>query len=58
MADYIDEEQVDNPGNTLQEKTFEEIIPTTDTESINQNIEIKKMEVHHHPDLHPCTKKV
>lgn len=48
MADYTDEEHSDNPTNNPSENLPEEIIPTTDTEAINQNQETDNMEVHHH----------
>ena len=51
MADNTDEEHSDNPTNTQSENPPDEIIPTTDTETITQNQETENMEVHAH-DLH------
>jgi hypothetical protein len=49
MADNTDEEHLDIPSNTQSENSADEIIPTTDTETINLNQEIENMEVHKHP---------
>ena len=48
MADNTDEEHLDNPINNQSENTPDEIIPTTDTETINSIQETENMEVHHH----------
>ena len=48
MADNIDKEHLDNPTNNQSENPHDEIIPTNDTEAINQNQETENMEVHHH----------
>ena len=52
MADKSDEENLNIPTNNQSENRSDEIIPTTDTDTITQNQEIENMEVHHHPDLH------
>ncbi len=52
MADNTDEEHLDNPINNQSENPPAEIIPPTDSETINPNHETENMEVHHHPDLH------
>ncbi len=38
-----------NPTNTQSEYPSEEVIPTKDTDTINQNQELENMEVHKHP---------
>jgi hypothetical protein len=48
MADNTDEELLDNPTNNQSENLPDEIIPTTDTETINYNPPTENMEVHHH----------
>ena len=48
MADNTDEEKLDNPENIHSKSSPDEIIPTTDTETYNPNIETENMEVHHH----------
>ena len=48
MADKTDEEHLDNPINNQSEDLPDEIIPNTDTETINPNQETENMEVHHH----------
>ncbi|NNV54932.1 hypothetical protein [Limnovirga soli] len=48
MADNTEEEHLDNPTNTQSENSPDEVTPTSDTESFNQNQETKSMEVHHH----------
>ena len=48
MADNTDEEHLENPTNTQSENPPDEIIPTTDTETINSIQETENMEVHHH----------
>jgi hypothetical protein len=48
MADKTDEEHLDNPINNQSENPSDEIIHTTDTETINPNQESENMEVHHH----------
>jgi hypothetical protein len=48
MADNTDEEHLDNPINNQSENPPDEIIPTTDTETINSIQETENMEVHHH----------
>ena len=48
MTDNTDEEHLDNPANNQSENLSHEIIPTTDTETINPNQETENMEVHHH----------
>ena len=57
MADNTDEEHLDNPKNLQSENPFDEIIPTTDSETINLNQETENMEVHHHPYLQHKPKK-
>src|ERR1700730_16037339 len=57
MADKSDEENLNIPTNNQSENRSDEIIPTTDTDTITQNQEIENMEVHHHPDLHHKLKK-
>jgi hypothetical protein len=57
MADKSDEENLNIPTNNQSENRSDEIIPTTDTDTITQNQEIENMEVHHHPDLHHKPKK-
>jgi len=57
MADNTDEEILYNPTNNQSEIPPDEIIPATDTETINPNQETEYMEVHHHPDLHHKPKK-
>src|SRR5664279_1231836 len=52
MPDNIDEEHLDSQPNTQPDNPSDDIIPTTDTETITQNQETENMEVHHHPDLH------
>ena len=52
MADKSDEENLNIPTNNQSENRSDEIIPTTDTETITQNQETENIEVHHHPDLH------
>ena len=49
MADNTDEEHLENPVNNQSENPQDEIIPITDTETINPNQETKNMEVHKHP---------
>ena len=49
MADNTDEENLDTPTNTQSENSSDEIISTTDTETINLNQETENMEVHKHP---------
>ena len=51
MADKSDEENLNIPTNNQSENRSDEIIPTTDTDSITQNQEIENMEVHHHPKV-------
>jgi hypothetical protein len=48
MTDNTDEEHLDNPANNQSENLSDEIIPTTDKETINPNQETENMEVHHH----------
>ena len=48
MADNTDEEHLNNPTENQSENTPDEIIPTTDTETINSIQETEEMEVHHH----------
>jgi hypothetical protein len=57
MADKSDEENLNIPTNNQSENRSNEIIPTTDTDTITQNQEIENMEVHHHPELHHKPKK-
>src|SRR5664279_15638 len=57
MGDNTAEEHLDYPTNTQSENASEEIIPTTNTDTINPNQETENMEVHHHPDLHHKPKK-
>ena len=49
MADNTDEEHQDISTNTPSENSSKEIIPTTNTETINTNKETENMEVHKHP---------
>ncbi len=49
MAENTDEEHQDISANTQSENSSKEIIPTTNTETINPNQESKNMEVHKHP---------
>ena len=49
MADNTDEEHLDNPTNTQPENPSDEIIPTKDTQPINESQETENMEVHKHP---------
>src|SRR5690349_25121155 len=49
MADSTDEEHQDISANTQSENSSKEIIPTTNTETINPNKETENMEVHKHP---------
>jgi hypothetical protein len=51
MADKSGEENLNIPTNNQSENRSDEIIPTTDTDSITQNQEIENMEVHHHPHV-------
>jgi len=48
MADYTDEESLENPTNNQSENPPDEITPTAEAEIINPNQETKNMEVHHH----------
>jgi hypothetical protein len=48
MADNPDEEHLDSPTNNQSENPPDEIIPNTDTETINSIQESENMEVHHH----------
>ncbi len=48
MADNSDEEHLDNPTNNQSENLSDDITPTKDTETINQNQDSENMEVHHH----------
>lgn len=48
MAENTEEEHLENQTNNQSENPPDEIIPTNDTEAINQNQEIENMEVHHH----------
>jgi len=48
MADNTDEEHLDSPTNNQSENPPNEIIPNTDTESINSIQDTENMEVHHH----------
>jgi hypothetical protein len=57
MADKSDENNLNIPTNNQSENRSDEIISTTDTDTITQNQEIENMEVHHHPDLHHKPKK-
>jgi hypothetical protein len=57
MADKSDEENSHIPTNNQSEDRSDEMIPTTDTDTVTQNQEIENMEVHHHPDLHHKPKK-
>jgi hypothetical protein len=57
MADKSDEENLNIPTNNQSENRPDEMIPTTVTDSVTQNQEIEKMEVHHHPDLDHKPKK-
>ena len=52
MTDNRDEEHLDNPTNTQPENPPDEIILTTDTDTIPQNLETDNMEVHHHSHSH------
>jgi hypothetical protein len=49
MTDNTDNEHLDNPTNTQSENSLDEIILTTNTDSINQIQETENMEVHKHP---------
>src|ERR1044071_6020954 len=49
MTDNTDDEHLDNPANRQSENSSDEIIPTTNTDPINQIQEIENMEVHKHP---------
>ena len=51
MADNIDEEPVNSSLTTQSENSSEEIIPTKDSDTINQNQETENMETHAQ-DLH------
>ncbi len=51
MADKSDEENLNIPTNNQSENPSDEILPTTDTDTITQNQEIENMEVHHHPHV-------
>jgi hypothetical protein len=51
MSDNTGEEHLDNLPDTQPQNPPDEIIPTSDTETINPNQETENMEVHHHPDL-------
>src|SRR5277367_3916887 len=57
MADKADEENLNIPTTNQSENRSDEIIPTTDTDTITQDQGIENMEVHHHPDLHHKSKK-
>ncbi len=48
MVENTDEEHLDSPTNNQSENPPDEIIPITDTETINSIQESKNMEVHHH----------
>lgn len=48
MAENTDEEHLDTPVNNQPEIPTDQIIPPTDTETINPNQEFENMEVHHH----------
>ena len=48
MAENTDEEPIDNSADTQSENPSEEIIPTKDTDIINQIQDSQNMEVHHH----------
>jgi len=52
MADNTDEEHLDNSTNTQSVNLSDEIIPPSDTDTINPIQEPENMEVHHHPDIH------
>jgi hypothetical protein len=47
MTNNTNEEPLDNPLNTSQENTLDEVIPA-DTEKFNPNQKTENMEVHHH----------
>src|SRR3954449_7195879 len=49
MTYNTDEEHLDNPTNTQSENSSDEVIPTTNTDPINQIQETENMEVHKHP---------
>jgi hypothetical protein len=49
MADNTDEEHLDIPTNIKSENPSDDIIPTTDTETIISTQETENMEVHKHP---------
>ena len=48
MPNHTDEEHIDNPTNTQSENPPDEITPTANTETVNQNQDTENMEVHHH----------
>jgi chaperonin cofactor prefoldin len=48
MVENTDEEHLDSPTNNQSENPPDEIIPITDTETINSIQESENMEVHHH----------
>lgn len=48
MADNTEEETIDNSTNTQSENLPNEIITTSETETINPIQETENMEVHHH----------
>jgi hypothetical protein len=56
MADNTDEKHLDNPTNAQTEKSADESIYTSDTDTTNSIQETENMEVHHHPDLHHKSK--
>src|SRR3954451_24395061 len=49
MVDNINDDTLNNPTNAQSENLSDDIIPTTDTETISPNQETKNMEVHKHP---------
>lgn len=48
MEENIEKENLNKPTESQSENSQNEIIPTNDTETINQNLETENMEVHHH----------
>ena len=52
MVDNINDDTLDNPIIPQSENLSDEIISTTETDTIISNQETENMEVHHHPDLH------
>src|SRR5687767_293503 len=49
MTDNTDDKHLDNPKNSQSENSSDKIIPTANTDAVNQIQETENMEVHKHP---------